>query len=139
MKMSIISFFVFKLVHTNSILTTFCSILYYKDLNEYIHRYRAERRMLTIKASESQKYDLAMYKFGRRLSELDDSEKHIEFGMTYNKIILNRWHLYVMMSKYPGLIQYRMKYKKKSEHKSKPKLIEKVKLFCKKHNNVNKI
>lgn len=32
--------------HTNPVLICFCSILYYKDLNEHLRRYRNEKRRI---------------------------------------------------------------------------------------------
>ena len=134
-------------MHTNPILTSFCSILYYKDLSEYIHRYRVERRHLkkANKASKKEDNDIEfrMYKFGRRLSLLDKYEKPSEHSRVYNKTILNKWHLYIMMAKYPGLIQYRMANKKnKSNVKQENRLLKNVKSlkskmpFLKKNENV---
>jgi len=80
-------------VHTNPILITFCSILYYKDLDEYLHRFRTERRTL-MKTDASFLADelVVMKNFGgRRLSLRDETKK-------YNRLVVNRWHLWLRLS-----------------------------------------
>ena len=80
-------------VHTNPILITFCSILYYEDLNEYLHRFQVERRGLmssepAIRADEI----VEMKSFGRRRLSVHDEPRK------YRRLVLNRWHLWLRLS-----------------------------------------
>ena len=80
-------------MHTNPILITFCSILYYKDLDEYLHRFRAERRTLMKTEKFFLTDELVVMKTfgGRRLSLRGETKR-------YNRLVVNRWHLWLRLS-----------------------------------------
>ena len=105
-------------MHTNPILITFCSILYYKDLGEHLHRFKVERRNHIIKDptildADSDKH-VEMNHFGRRLST------HFE-SRNYNKTVLNRWHLWIRLSMNKELIYLRQNNFRR-KHKDQPSI-----------------
>ena len=114
-----------KKVHTNPILISFLSILYYKDLQEYIRRYHFEKRQL--REIETDKIELKMNTYNGKLDNLNGFND-IKNKRLYNKTILNRWFLYLQLSKNYDLIRYRgHNISKKEIPIDKPSLISKIK------------
>ena len=103
---------------------TFISILYYRDLGEYIRRHHVEKRLL------SRFYPDQIFKLDK-FSGLLPSGKELPIhsyikqlgvssrvtGRKYNRHVLNRWHLIVMLANNKDLIRYRgHNYRKKRKH-----------------------
>ena len=138
-------------VHTNPVLISFCSILYYRDLAEHIKCYNKEKRRLLVSQSDTKKYYF-MKKFGNKLDRqrliLDDDEQKSSITNSstkkYNKTIVNRWHLLLRLDSNKELIQFRKhqikKHKKHGNNDEETPLstlvARKLKSICsKKHSN----
>lgn len=93
-------------VHTNPIIITFCSILYYADLDEHIRRYRHEKYAMRRELSHDE--FLALRKFKGKLEPIGSDENvSLKASKGYNKRIVNKWHLLVMLKQNLSLIKYR--------------------------------
>ena len=90
-------------MHSNPIIVTFCSLLYYEDLSDHIRNHRMERIVKPLDKSLEEFYILRPSNF--------DSKPLNEFKMhpliensgyqpkrNYNRKILNRWHLFLRLS-----------------------------------------
>lgn len=130
-------------MHTNPIILTFCSILYYKDLNEHLNRYKLEKKFSSI--AENDELDLQIKKFNGFLlhpNTLENKRKRI-----YNKRIVNKWHLILCLCQNPQLVLYRKEYiaklKLKKQIKEKISIFQKIKLkligLSKKETKIEKI
>ena len=87
-------------MHTNPTLISFCSILYYNHLDKHVKRYLIEKRKIEEKSKE---VTVQLKGFDGRLRS-----KIIKKGSkTYCKIIVNRWHLLVILDKNKILLAYR--------------------------------
>jgi hypothetical protein len=142
-------------VHTNPVLISFCSILYYRDLAEHIKCYNREKRRLLASQSDTKKYYF-MKKFGNKLDRqrliLDDDEQKSSITNSstkkYNKTIVNRWHLLLRLDSNKELIQFRKhqikKHKKHGNNDGEtPQLsilvARKVKSICSKKQHSNRV
>ena len=94
-------------MHTNPILISFCSILYYKHLDEYVKQYVKEKMKIEKDLKgvvvELKKFD------GRRLPRNNTNPKNEPKNnpKTYCKIIVNRWHLLIKLEQNRILLRYR--------------------------------
>ena len=92
-------------MHTNPILVTFCSILYYKDLGIHIKLYKIEKKLLRADSVENFFF---MKKFSGKLpNETHKNQDENSTTKTYKKHIINRWHVLVKLSLNKELIQFR--------------------------------
>ena len=141
-------------VHTNPVLISFCSILYYRDLAEHIKCYNKEKRRLLASQSDTKKYYF-MKKFGSKLDRQqlildgDEQKSSITNSSTkkYNKTIVNRWHLLLRLDSNKELIQFRKhqinKHKKHGNNDEETSLsilvARKVKSICSKKTHSNRV
>ena len=99
-------------MHSNPIIVTFCSLLYYEDLSDHIRNHRMEKIIKPLDKSVEEFYILRPSNF--------DSKPLNEFKMhpliensgyqpkrNYNRKILNRWHLFLRLSLNIELTIYR--------------------------------
>ena len=91
-------------MHTNPILVTFCSILYYKDLGVHIKLYKIERNLLRVDSVEKFFF---MKTFSGKLPNETHKNQENKTTKTYKKHIVNRWHVLVKLSLNKELIQFR--------------------------------
>ena len=111
------------LVHTNPIIISFCSILYYKELSLHIRRYRFEKFAL-LKKLRNKEAKVNLKKFNGRLLgeevflELEHFNVKPPKIKTYNKTIVNRWHLYLRLLMNKELVVYRKKYLENKKNKN---------------------
>jgi hypothetical protein len=91
-------------VHTNPILVSFCSILYYKDLGVHIKLYKKEKNLLKVDSVERFFF---MKKFSGKLSNETQKNQENKTTKIYKKHIINRWHVLVKLSLNKELIQFR--------------------------------
>ena len=132
-------------MHTNPVLITFLSLLYYKNLDEHVRRFQIEKKIF--KEQEDDKNMLKMRTFIGRLSISGPPDpiqmlhnKYIH--KSYNIRVLIRWHLLLLLSKNKQLIYFRKhQFNKKlvEPKEKKPELVDKVKSIvtckpCKKNN-----
>ena len=100
----IILCFKFTKVHTNPVLICFLSILYYKDLDEDLERYKTEQNILLRKDKQSDVENNWM------LLRKSNTQTKLAGIRCYNRNIVNMWHLLIRLHVNKELIQYR-KYK----------------------------
>ena len=84
-------------MHSNPVLITFCSILYYHDLNEQIYKRKHEKlenMNIIVKQNEE---NITKYS----MINLSSAKK------TYKRVPFNKWHLYIRLWLNKELIQYR--------------------------------
>jgi hypothetical protein len=95
-------------VHSNPILTTFCSLLYYKDLSKHLRLHKIEKLRKPLDESlkdhyelrpsrftqEPEQTELLLHPFVRRFTDLTLYKTR----KTYNKRVVNKWHLLVRLS-----------------------------------------
>ena len=109
-------------VHTNPILICFCSILYYRDLAEHIHRFKNEKKILAISMMNKENInqntldEAEIYFFINKLGgqhakdSLNRSEPEFSSSRTkkqYKKYLVNKWHVMLRLTRNKELIQYR--------------------------------
>ena len=99
-------------MHTNPILLTFCSLLYYKDLNEHLYRHKIEKISKPLDESLRENFKLMPSKFESRLPFEQQSvhpfvQNSSSITKSYNKRVLIRWQLYLTLSLNPELIVLR--------------------------------
>ena len=100
-------------MHSNPIIITFCSLLYYKDLDQHVRIHRIEKMLIPFDDSLKKYYIIRPAKFIQK--PLDQYEIHpiltkLNYSpkkLNYNKTIVNRWHLYVRLSVNIELTIYR--------------------------------
>ena len=93
-------------MHTNPVLLSFCSLLYYKNLQIQIKNYKKERRNIEEKINMNNKFSFRIKKFtGRVLDSAAENEALLK--RKYKKNILNKWHLLLMLHRNKSLIKYR--------------------------------
>lgn len=120
-------------MHTNPIIICFCSVLYYKHLEEHIKRYRKAKRLANEETDDEFFFKLA--KFKGRLSltgPTDPSEVKLNHDRIYTKRIVNKWHLFLRLHLNKELIQYRKENIIKKEKPEKVNIITKIKACCSK-------
>ncbi len=91
-------------MHSNPILITFCSLLYYKDLDQHMRNHRIEKLLIPLDDSLKEYFILRPVKFIEKpsnkykihpiLISLNYNPRKFE----YNKKIVNRWHLFLRLS-----------------------------------------
>jgi hypothetical protein len=108
-------------VHTNPILLTFVSILYYQDLGEHIKMHKLEKHRLNKELKTNDEYlkmktfTGSQYIFNNDVIESNNNQssggqfnlKKIEKKSFRNKTIINKWHLILMLCRNKSLIKYR--------------------------------
>ena len=119
--------FIVTQVHTNPIILTFCSILYYKDLDEHVHRYKTERVFAERFIGEDELIKMTPFtgrvadKFflgdksrpgsgSKPVSLATATDLHLNMLPAikkYKKSVLNKWHVIVMLNRNKALIRYR--------------------------------
>jgi hypothetical protein len=120
-------------MHTNPVLNTFLSLLYYKSLSEHLRRYKIEKVLFGDEEDEDNY--LKIKKFRGKLSAIGPSDPNIISKVftskLYKKRIVNKWHLLVFLSKNPSLIKYRKQFmEKKRVKENKSNLFQKIKTCC---------
>jgi hypothetical protein len=90
-------------VHSNPIIITFCSLLFYKDLNDHLRNHRIEKLKKPLDQSLEEFYILRPSDFYKK--PLDEYILHPFIGKTsyqpkksYDQKILNRWYLFLRLS-----------------------------------------
>ena len=127
----------------------FCSLLYYKGLSEQIRRFNIQKKQIMIDESLQVGTSIKIKDFVGRLSisEPSDVLSHLsekyKGKKSYKKLIVNRWHLYLMMEKNKQLIYYRKYRYAEKKKKEKENFTIKVKSIghklscnCKKNGNI---
>ena len=107
-------------VHTNPVLISFCSILYYRDLADHIKNYNKEKKCLAktmINQAEKENYYFFIKQFGNKIMTSHNLIDKVANKTTnksrkmktkiYNKTIVNRWHLLIRLNLNKELIQFR--------------------------------
>jgi hypothetical protein len=120
-------------VHSNPIIITFCSLLYYKDLSDHIRNHRIEKIEKGLDESIEKNYTLKPSNFNKRpLNEFNvhpfvvkKSNLHQPMR-SYNRKILNRWHLFLRLSINIELTSCRKHRMKKSMNDSKSPALNNV-------------
>ena len=119
-------------MHTNPVLNTFLSLLYYKSLSEHIRRYKIEK--IIFGDEEDEDHFLKVKKFRGKLSLIGPADPNIMSKVftakLYKKRIVNKWHLLFFLSRNPRLIYYRKHFIEKHHHEKKPNLFQKIKTCC---------
>ena len=128
-------------MHTNPIILTFCSILYYRDLGEHIRRHFKEKNKISKRILDNESYSVHMRSFTGILTEEiikpgDIKIKNKKSQKSYNKTILNKWYLLLMLHYNKQLIRYRKSHIKKKKNKEKKSLISKL-MCCSKKKDSN--
>lgn len=118
-------------MHTNPILISFCSILYYKNLRNHIEKYKLERKLILSRINISDEYDFRIKKFIGKLVPTGVSDSKI-LKKKYNKHIVNKWHVIFMLHSNKSLIKYRAHNIKKIEKETGPSIVQKVVACAKK-------
>lgn len=115
-------------MHTNPILICFCSVLYYKNLRQHIDEYKLERKIIQDKLNLSDEYIIRIRKFTGKTHLIDENK--VETAKKYNKFIVNKWHVILMIHNNKSLIKYRAHNINKIKNDINGGLIEKVKNAC---------
>ena len=95
-------------MHTNPIIASFCSLLYYPELSDHIKRFLIESRNVGnyLELPEfigKTKREKKIFGF---FSEVNKTFI-VKRTKVYNVNIVNRWHVFVMLNKYKALIMFR--------------------------------
>ncbi len=103
-------------MHSNPIIITFCSLLYYKDLSDHIRNHRIEKLIKRLDKSIEECYKLRPSNFNKK-PVMNEYEFHpfvngysINYAKRrnfYNQKIVNKWHLLIRLSFNIELIKYR--------------------------------
>ena len=93
-------------MHTNPVLLSFCSLLYYKNLQIQIKNFIKERKKIEDKINMNIKFSFRIKKFTGRVL-VSDAENEALLIKKYKKHILNKWHLLLMLHRNKSLIKYR--------------------------------
>lgn len=124
-------------MHTNPIIITFVSIMYYKKLDEFIRRHHIEKRIY-LSQNPDKKLRLSVFRgFLPIESPTDPFLKKMNIGYSqnvYNKKIVNKWHLIWFLSKNKSLCVLRKHNfikEEEEEEEQKTGFVEKVKLKLK--------
>ena len=98
-------------MHTNPILITFCSILYYKNLRNHIDNFKLERQFIKNNYNYNQnEFSLRVKKFDGKSSLIksnNDNNDQSSFKKKYNQFIVNKWHVLIFIHNNKSLIRYR--------------------------------
>ncbi len=95
-----------QIVHTNPILITFCSILYYKNLRNHVNNYKLERKHVQDYYNLDENDSIIMSRFTGKSSQVKMNTNHIAKKI-YNKFIVNKWHVILFIHKNKSLIRFR--------------------------------
>ncbi len=91
--------------HTNPILICFCSLLYYKNLNEHLYRFKIEKKFII----QKEEIDLSIMKL--QLRKFTGTLPNYEIKCKkYDRKILNKWHLILRLYLNKELTIYRYHY-----------------------------
>jgi hypothetical protein len=124
-------------------LISFCSLLYYKDLNEHIRRHKIEKILIPLDETVMKSCILRPSKFEKRPEFGEHRHPFVKnpniYLKSYDRRVLIRWHLLLRLSLNPELTRMRKHLieSKKNEKKnsSKEKFISKVKKVI----NINRV
>ena len=120
-------------MHTNPILITFCSILYYKNLRNHIDNYKIEREFITDNYNfDKNKYSLRVKKFDGKSSSIISNTINQSNKKQYNKYIVNKWHVLVFIHNNKSLLRYRAHNIRNKETEKKIGILQKIKSICSK-------
>jgi hypothetical protein len=144
-------------VHTNPIILTFCSLLYYKELTEHLRRYKIEKAFAEKFIDKDEEIKMATFKgrvppvfhvedgSNKRAVSARPSFYEVQMNLLgpvkkYNKFIVNKWHVLVMLERNKALVRFRKHFVEKNENedhddKSKPDeektgVVQKIKNMC---------
>jgi hypothetical protein len=97
-------------VHTNPIINAFCSLLYYPGLSEHIKKFSTELKS----NNNNQNLPIEVPEFLGIIEKKKKFQINTKTNKTfiistreYSKKILNRWHLYLYLTKNKTLLTYR--------------------------------
>lgn len=121
-------------------------MLYYKQLAEHIRRYKEEKSYVEQFIQSDER--IRMAKFNGRVSsifQLDEERRASELTpikiraqtKQYNKFVVNKWHVMLMLSRNLALLQYRKRGKNEKSEVKEASMAEKIKeklRFCSKLN-----
>ena len=116
-------------MHTNPIVITFCSILYYKNLDKHIKYYLREKRQIESELQNCQEIEVDLKSFSGLLVPeviVDYRKTRVQYK-AYNQNIVNRWFILLMLEKNKQLIKYRSHNIEKKEKIEKEGIFTKVK------------
>ena len=119
-------------MHTNPILISFLSILYYKDLNDHIRQFRIERNNLMKEHLNPKAIKINKFNGKLKTSDVSFQLQSKKIMRNYNKTILNRWCLYITLSNNFNLLIYRKHniLKNNEDTPKQKRILEKLKLCC---------
>jgi hypothetical protein len=118
-------------VHTNPILITFCSILYYKNLRNHIDNYKIEREFITDNYNfDKNKYSLRVKKFDGKSSSIISNTINQSNKKQYNKYIVNKWHVLVFIHNNKSLLRYRAHNIRNKETEKKIGILQNICTKC---------
>lgn len=121
-------------MHTNPILLSFCSLLYYKNLREHIAEYKLERRRVEKILNLNDEFSFRIKKFTGR-SQATSAEKL--GNKRYKKRIVNKWHVVLTLQMNKSLIKYRKHNLIKKKTEEKLSIIQKLKSCCSRSDQKN--
>jgi hypothetical protein len=132
-----------KQVHGNPILITFCSLLYYKDLNEHIRRHKIEKILMPLDETVNKSCILRPSKFEKRpeFGEIKHpfvKNPHV-YLKNYDRKVLIRWHLLLRLSLNPELTRLRKHLIKSEKDEKKNSIRNKFISKVRKIINVNRV
>ena len=93
-------------MHTNPILLSFCSLLYYRNLQDHIRNYIIEKKSVEDKFNLSDEFIFRIDKFTGRV-EISAIERETKTRKNYKKNVVNKWHVMLMLQRNKTLIKYR--------------------------------
>ena len=115
-------------MHTNPVLISFCSLLYYKSLRYHVHNYKLERKCIEEGLNLNDEFHIEMVSFtGKPIAVIQDNEHK-----AYNKFIVNKWRVFLMLNYNKTLIKYRKHNLVKEEDKETISVLQKIKACCSK-------
>ena len=95
-------------MHTNPILITFCSILYYKNLRNHIDNYKLERQFIKNNYNYNQnEFSLRVATFDGKSGLIKSNTNDQSIKKKYNQFIVNKWHVLVFIHNNKSLLKYR--------------------------------
>ena len=92
----------------------FCSLLYYKNLSEHVRRYKLEKKRIVTESKLKTDEHLYIKEFDGYLPDMHEYDedkvanaKSLASFKVYNRALVNKWHVMVMLHRNRLLIPYR--------------------------------
>lgn len=125
-------------MHTNPVLLSFCSLLYYKNLRKHISAYKLERKKVEKTVNLNDEFQFRIKKFTGRIDQITETTEEATSSFpeyssnnkTYRKRVVNKWHVMLMLQMNKSLIKYRKHNLIKKKTIEKMSFIQKFRSFC---------